>query len=395
MQSNSWWLFLASLFVLGALLKVYLLAIFAVMLAVISVLARWWQKRALIGVIYRRRPFYWRGFPGEKINLRIEVENRKLLPISWLRIHDPWPYTVGPEDDTQLVPTENPDIGLLVNLFSLRWFERVRRSYTLLLRKRGVYRVGPARLESGDLFGIFEQSGLTGEAEFLTVFPEPLQFSELRLPAEDPFGDRRVRRRLYEDVNQPMGVRGYHPEDDFRRVHWPASAHIGELQVKVYQPVSAKVMVVCLNVTTSPHYWEGYYPELLEHLVRASAAIIQRSLEDGYRVGLISNGSLAHSDQPFRIQANRSPGQLGHLLQTLAGVTPFVIGPFDRFLRAEMPRLPYGASLVIVSGTMTPALAETILQLKQHGRRVTLLSFTTQDPPLIPGVQVLHRPFVL
>ena len=135
-------------------------------------------------------------------------------------------------------------------MFSLRWFERARRSYILLFRKRGIYAIGPARLDSGDLFGIFEQVKEVGPNQTLTVFPTLLPFSEMGFPAEDPFGDRRSRRRLFEDPNRPMGVREYRPEDSFRRIHWPATARTGQLQVKVYQPTSGQVMMVCLNVST-------------------------------------------------------------------------------------------------------------------------------------------------
>lgn len=393
MAPLTWWPFLGLVFLLGILLKVYPLAAFAIMLAFMSALASWWNRRALEDVVYRRRLYYQRGFPGEQVDLQVEVENHKFLPLSWLRIEDLWPSAVGPEDETILKPTHTSELGQLVNLFTLRWFERARRSYTLLLRKRGVYRLGPARIESGDLFGLFERVKEDEQADYLTVFPEPLPFEKLKLPADDPFGDRKARRRLYEDPNRPMGVRDYHPEDDFRHVHWPATAHTGELQVRVYQPISAQVMVVCLNVSTLPHYWEGTVPGLLEYLVRVSATLVQRGLQDGYRVGLISNGCLAHADQPFRVPAGRSPRQLSQLLSALAGVTPFVTGTFDRFLMAEVPRLPYGATLVIVTGLMTPSLAEAVLRLRQHGRRITLLCFTRQAPPAIPGVVVVHLPY--
>ncbi len=393
MAPVSWWPFLGLVFLLGILFKVYSLAGFAIMLALVSTLANWWNRRALENLVYHRRLHYRRGFPGEQISLQVEVENQKFLPLSWLRIQDLWPSAVGPEDESILRPTHTPESGYLVNLFTLRWYERARRSYQILLRQRGVYRLGPARLESGDLFGFFEQVEEVEPLDYLTVFPEPLPFEALKLPAEDPFGDRQARRRLYEDPNQPMGIRDYHPEDDFRHIHWPATAHTSELQVKVYQPVSARVLIVCLNVSTLPHYWEGTYPGLLEHLVRVSATLVQRGLQDGYRVGLISNGSLAHADQPFRVPAGRSPEQLTRLLSALAGVTPFVTGPFDRFLMTEMTRVPYGATLVIVTGLMSLSLAETILRLRQHGRQITLLSFARDKPPSIPGVQVVHLPF--
>ncbi len=380
--------------ILGVVMRVPLLVTFILMLLLVLSLATWWQKRSLDGVKYHRRPFYKRAFPGERIPLQIEIENRKLLPLTWLRVQDPWPKAVGPEEDDVLAPTHLPDQGLLTNVFSLRWYERARRNYTLKFRKRGVYAVGPVKIESGDLFGIYERSERQDPVELLTVFPELIPFKDLHLPADDPFGDRRSRRRLYEDPNQPIGVRDYLPEDSFRRVHWPATAHTGQLQVKVFQPTSANIIVVCLNVSTFARHWEGTNPDLLEHVIKVAATLATKGIEDGYRVGLIANGCLAHADQPFRIPPGRSPKQLASLLGALAGVTPVVTGRFENFLIKQIPRVSYGANLLIVTGVTNPELFEALVQLKHHGRHISLLSFAEKPPKQVPGVRTFHMPFV-
>jgi uncharacterized protein (DUF58 family) len=393
MEPKNWIPILSIMLFLGVVLHIHLLIALTVMLMVVIGLAHWWRRHSLDGVNYRRRPHYRRGFPGEQVTLNLEVENRKILPISWLRIQDPWPAAVSPQEADVLAPTHIPGQGLLTNVFSLRWYELARRSYILLFRQRGIYPVGPARLESGDVFGLYETSLERGPVELLTVFPSLIPFEELRLPADDPFGDRKSRRRLYEDPNQPMGVRGYHPEDSFRRVHWPATAHTGELQVKVYQPTSANVLVVCLNVSTFSRHWEGTNPQLLEHLIKVAGTLVNRGIRDGYRVGLIANGCLAHADQPFRIPPGRSPKQLATLLEALAGVTSVTTASFERFLVKEAPRLPYGATLIVVTGVIAPGLAEALVQLRQHGRHLTLLSFAEQAPPTLPGIRSYYLPF--
>lgn len=393
MEPKHWLPILGILFAFGVFMEVRSLTALTVLLAVVIGLTSWWQRRALKGVTYMRKPHYTRSFPGERVALKLEVENRKLLPISWLRIQDPWPKAIGPEDEDALAPTHITDQGLLTNVFSLRWYESANRVYSLLFRKRGRYVVGPARMESGDLFGLYEQSQEYGKGDILTVFPALVPFHSLGLPPDDPYGDRKSTRRLYEDPNQPIGVRDYHPEDSFRRVHWPATAHTGELMVKVYQPTTANVLVVCLNASTFSRHWEGTNPQLLERVISVAATLVNQGFQDGYRVGLISNGCLAHADQPFRIPPGRSPKQLGTLLEALAGVTSVVTGQFEQFLIRELPRVPYGASLVIVTGVTTPELEETLAQLRKHGRRITLLSFAEQPPGNIPGVRVFHLPF--
>jgi uncharacterized protein (DUF58 family) len=389
----SWWPFLGLIFLLGLLTKVYPLAAFSIMLLIISSVARWWKQHSLDELQFQRRFVYRRGYPAETITMQIELENRKFLPVPWLRIQDMIPHAVAPTDESLLYPSHIPDLGFLISLFSLRWYERDRRTFELLLRKRGVYKLGPVGVESGDLFGLFEQIENRDQIDYLTVFPEQFSFRALQLPSGDPFGDRSTTRRLYFDQNQPMGVRDYQPEDDFRQIHWPATAHSGDLQVKTYQPVSARVLVVCLNAMTLPHYWEGTDPELLEHLVRVTASVVERALADGYRVGISSNSALAHADQPFRVPPSRSPNQLINLLTALASVTPFVSGTFDRFLIAEAPRMPYGATLMIITAITNDDLVEALLRLKQHGRRITLLSFARHPPPLIPGITIHHLPY--
>jgi uncharacterized protein (DUF58 family) len=381
------------LMMLGIMFKEPFLITLSSALFVIIGVAYWWQRRSLVGVSYRRIFHFTRGFPDEQIDLKVEVENRKLLPISWLRVQDDWDRAVGPVDEELLAPSHLKDRGFLTNIFSLRWYEKARRSYSLLLRKRGIYSIGPARLDTGDLFGIFEKAKEVGPNHFLTVFPTLLPFSKIEFPAEDPFGDRRSRKRLFEDPNRPMGVREYRPEDSFRKVHWPATARTGQLQVNVYQPTTGQVMMVCMNVSTFARHWEGVYPELLEYLIKVAATLINEGIREGYKVGLVANGCLAHADQPFRIPPGRSPQQLAILLQALAGVTSVVTGNFERFLLREIPRIPYGATLIILTAVTTPELASTLIQLKQHERRIILFSLAQESPSIVPGIQIIHQPF--
>ena len=392
MPLERWLLFSGIVFLFGAITDIPYLMTFSAALGVLLGITSWWRRHSLDGVVYRRRPYYRRAFPGENVPVQVDIENRKPLPLSWLRIEDPWPLAVGPEDETILVPSYVPDEGLLTNVFSLRWFEKMRRNYTLLFRKRGLYKVGPATLQSGDVFGMYEVQRKDEHANYLTVYPKILPLERLDLPAEDPFGDRRSRRRIFEDPNQPMGVREYRPEDGFRRVHWPATARTGQLQVKVFQPTSAQVAMICLNATTFENH-HGVYAELFEHLVSVSATLADRYFKDGHQVGLISNGCIAHSFRPLNISPSRSLKQLGALLEALAEISPMGMIPFEKFLIREMPRVPYGASLLIISALTPPVLMETLARLKRHNREITLLSLAQEPPKEIPGMKILHRPF--
>jgi uncharacterized protein (DUF58 family) len=352
-----------------------------------------WSRQSLRGLIYQRRFRFRRYFPDEEMEVQIAVENRKLLPLPWLQIEDEWPLHVGPLDSSALARAEHdPDMGYLINTYSLRSYERIRRRFVLLARQRGVFQIGPAHLLSGDPFSLFDRKiALTDRHEMLIVYPRIKSLPDLGLPLKDPFGDRQVQQQLFEDPSRTMGVRDYSPQDSFRHIHWKATAHTGRLQTKVYEPMRGLRTVLCLNVATFEQHWRGVWPAMLEYEMEVAASLAHWGLSEGHSVGMTANGTLAHADQPFRIPPSRSPDQLAHILEALAAVSYFVSSGFDRFLIEESPRLPWGATLVLITPYMNDAITATIMRLRDSGRRVVLICLG-KVPPLLRGVLTYHLP---
>jgi uncharacterized protein (DUF58 family) len=369
-----------------------LLAVVGMMVAVFGV-AWIWNRWALKDVIYRRRLQYRRAFPGEGVDCAIEVENRKFLPLGWLLTNDKWPLAVAPKDEELLKSSAISEDGILRSVLALRWYHRIRRSIPLVFRERGVYTLGPATAISGDPFGVFETRAELARWQRVVVFPEVRPTSELGLKPDDPFGPRKTTRRLFEDASRPMGVRDYRPEDGFRRIHWPATARIGKLQTRVFQPISGIDLVVCLNIATLEPHWLGIRPKLLEELISTAASLIQEAFSAGYRVGMISNGGIAYAGRSFRVPPGRSPKQLSTLLEALAGITPVVIGPFSRFLIAQAPKLEYGSILLVVTAILTDDLLEAVMRLKERARKMIFFSLSEKEPPPISGVEIVHQPY--
>lgn len=393
MPAQIWFPILVILFFVGAYTSNGWLVALSVATAAVLGIALLWSRHALDQVSYRRRIHYRRGFPGERTDVRLEVENRKRLPLSWLRITDQWPQAAGPLDDKMLTASHIPGVGRLTQILSLRWNEKVTRKFEIEFKERGVYQVGPVDYTSGDLFGLYDEWKSEPNQDYVTVFPKLMPLKALEIETENPMGDHRSRRQIFEDPSRTMGVRNYHPEDEFRRIHWPATARTGELQVKIYQPVNSKVMVICLNIATSAQPWLGINHQLSEHLISLAGTLCYQNIQQGYSVGLISNSCLAHSDQPFVIQPSHSQKQLPHLLESLARITLLVTSPFETFLSRSLPKLPFGASLVVISAVVTPALCETLLRIKRYRSNTTLISLDPALPPSIPGIQVIHMPY--
>lgn len=396
MVLNEAWMSLALLaFLIGLLARQGAFTILGVVLIVVSIVARTWSRYALRRVTYDRQLQPRRAFIGETVDLLLTIENRKLLPIGWLRISDEWPEDLALAKGADDLHTGGTAGQLaLRNDFSLHWYERVRRRYQIRCDARGYYRLGPARAISGDIFGMYQTECAFSTIHWLIVYPRILPIDELGLPPKDPFGSVKARQRIFEDPSRTIGVRDHHPEDEFRRIHWKASARKQELQVKVYEPTTSFTPVVFLNVATFDKYWQGTIPELLERCITVAASICHYAAEKRYVVGLVANGSIPRSDQPIRVLPGRDPQQLTRILEALAAVTPVANTDISELLTRESARLSWGATLVVVTAHVNRELEATLLRLHAAGRRLVLVSLaeTPPDPLVSEEILTYHLP---
>ncbi len=387
------WYWLAGIFVLIGLLTKEngFMALAACLLTVIP-LAYGWNHWSLKRLDYRRRFDRQRVFPGETVMMTLEVTNRKFLPLSWVRFEDEFPLSIDPQEINLSPSATSETTGYLRSAFSVRWYERVRRTYHLRCRQRGHYFLGPVKAESGDLFTLFTTKQERLLRDPIIVYPQIFPLQELGFPTRSPFGETRTRHSLIQDPTRVRGIRDYRPEDGFRHVHWKASARRGALQTRVYEPTTDMSLMVALNVQTMPQIWLGIRPDLLERAVAVAASIANYAAEQRWTLGLLSNG-VPRSDQPIKVLPGRSPGQLAHVLEALAAVTAFSSGSIEGLLRAESPRIPLGATLAVVTAIVNEELLATLLQLREAGRRVVLVSLAEQPHPAdLEGILVYHLP---
>jgi len=360
-------------------------------LVLVAVAAGWtWNRYAVRGIDYQRSLSERRAFLGEEIELGLEVTNRKLLPVSWLKVEDEFPLPVTMLDGV-VQPSTKPGIGLLGNLMSLRWYERARWRYKLRCDTRGVYAFGPAHFEAGDLFGLFNSQRIHAGQDWLIVYPRVKPIELLGLPPKDPFGEVKARQRIFEDPSRTIGIRDYQFRDTLKRMHWKATARRQKLQVKVYEPTTSFQLLIFLNMVTLPRHWQGTIPELLEDVVSAGASIASYAVEKRFQVGLLANGCWPQSDQPLKVLPSRSPDQLMRILEALAAVSAMPTISIEALLHSESARLPWGATLAVVTAVVTEELLIVMSRLQDAGRRMVLLHMDDKPLPFEISRVAVHR----
>ena len=348
-----------------------------------------WNRYCLVRVEYQRRLSASRVFFGEEVQLEVEVANRKLLPLPWIQIDDEMP-----EEVTLLKgktgPSHKATRVVLSNLLSLWWYHRIKRRYPIRCLQRGYFAFGPARVQSGDLFGFFKREMEVPQVNYLMVYPRILPLEKLGIPSKQPLGDIRTR-HIFEDPILTLGVRDYHFGDSLKRIHWKTTARTGKLQTKVFEPTTTVDVGIFLDVRTMvPPLW-GFIPELLELSIAAAASISNYAVAQGYRVGLYVNQSKRFSSESIRIAPSQHPDQLLHMLEALAQVHPLETIAIEKLIQRESSGLPWGSTMVIVTAALTDALLSTLFKMRRAGRMVALVLVGGPEPSLSKdGLTVYH-----
>ena len=348
-----------------------------------------WNRLSLEQVHYEREVTQNRVFRGEETTLAISLMNRKPVPLAKIDVEDEFPEEIEIMD-AEVSPGSNPKSMVIKHHTSLSWYERVRWEYTIKCDTRGFYRFGPARMESGDLFGFYESEATHTDRDYLLVYPRVIPLPDLGLPPLRPFGDTRGGIEIFQDLSRPRGIREYRTGDPLKIVDWKATARTGQLQVRAFEPSSTFTVILVVSVETSERPWEGYSPTNLERVITASASIASYAAERQYSIGLFSNGVPILTDRPMKVPPASAPEQLTIILEALATVRPLPVGPMADHIALNLRQFPLGATLVMVAAIITDDGVDRIANLRRQGYKVVVVWVGDSEPPEMPEGVATH-----
>lgn len=160
---------------------------------------------------------------GQAVDGSVSLRNGKRLPAPWIVWRDGVEAGLDGEGETAAFETVPAGGSSLL-------------TYRLHSTRRGLFRVGPAVVESAGPFGLVRRFRVDPDVRFVTVFPRTVSLGQGWPLGHRPIHEVPRRRSLFEDPSRFLGVRPYRPGDGPRRVHWRATVRSGSLQVKLFEP---------------------------------------------------------------------------------------------------------------------------------------------------------------
>jgi uncharacterized protein (DUF58 family) len=345
---------------IGGAAASYPIAAIGVVVAIVGLL-RWIAvDRGLRGVVVNRRFERDRVVCGDPVNVILTIRNRDPLPIPWLRLAESLPTELElslPSKAGLHSPAETQIGGRaeLRNGWSLAPYRRVTRQVHLVSGHRGAYRFEEVHVAAGDLLGrtIAEEDRRLPA----TLIVRPRLVATLALDARHDWqGERATRTGRIDDPSRFAGVRPYAAGDPVRRLHWRATARLGQPVVKRFDPARERDVVIVLDIETRAEDWRRSRTadrereaDQLEELCIVAASLARRFEREGAACGLAAASLSGGARRILFAAPSGAAGQSGHIGDMLARLGPYPSAAFGALL-AGMGRLVRpGTQLVVLT----------------------------------------------
>lgn len=330
---------------------------------------------------------------GERVAVSVTVKNNGSLPVAWVLLEDLLPRHALIHDPPSLAVD-----GRRVALSMLRPKGEKTILYQLTCNRRGYFQLGPLVMETGDLFGLHRRYRVGTKPSFLLVYPEVIPLDGYDVSSKRPIGEVRMAHRLFEDPTRIAGVREYQAGDPMNRVNWKATARMGTLHSKVYEPssVAGATIVLDFHRGSHPKKNEPYRSELA---VTATASLANAVYEMGQQLGLVTNGrdaadriqqegfdvDLRTRDKAQRVAAMREdndrlrpiivptmrgPEQFMQILETLARLELTDGLELPALIAETASRIPRDATVIAILSSVNETNAVALGNLKRQGYAV-------------------------
>jgi uncharacterized protein (DUF58 family) len=326
----------------------------------IYIVSLFWTRQSAKNITCERK-FEKRAFWGEEITVKLNIRNKGWLPVPWLLVYES-------------LPVELAAGSTIRRVLSLGPHGRTEVIYKLGAYKRGYYPVGPFTTKLGDTLGLADIQELEKQSDFITVYPHIIPLSNAKLPSRSPLGTLRHHLPIFEDPSRMRGKRDYVASDSMRRVDWKATASTGRLQVKLFEPSIALQTVIFLNLNMK-EYTARERIDATELAIVIAASLASWTVSQKQAVGLTTNGVDSHTNNPEvqPIPSRKGRGQLVRILELLARLQCTESLPLTKMLDAETPKLPWGTTVVIITGSIDDTLFDEVFQIQRRGQNVVMI----------------------
>ena len=273
-----------------------------------------------------------RVFAGDTLSLTVNTDNHKFLPVA-VQIH---------LQSSKILNSFSSDTSLEAE-DTLLWYQSLSSGWKLQAKSRGVHDIGPLRIFSGDLLGLFVKEVENQKTIQVIVYPRLVTLKPFSVPGRDFFGVPGGKHPVHDPV-YILGTADYHYSRPAKYIHWKATARHCRLQEKIFDSTEQEKVLI---VVDTEQFAANSAEEAFERTLEVAASMTVHLKRRGSSVGFASNGAMS-GDVPSVVPMSRTSAQLGSILETMARLRMEPREAILDFLRRAV-RVPSGTTCVYFS----------------------------------------------
>lgn len=310
---------------------------------------------------------------GEEFEITTIIENRKAIPITFLRVSERLPNTLSYKFNVNLVETKN---SLFHTFFMFAMpYERIKRTYKAIGKKRGGYTFREVNLTVGDFIGLKTSLKEINYLQELVVLPKKIRMEDVLIPYGKYYGDISVRRWIIDDPLMTIGIKEYTGNEPEKHIHWPSSLKTGDLMVRNFDYTTDSSVGIILNIESSKPFWADIREESIEMCISLCRDILENLEKEKVPYSLLVN---SHVSSFYRENNFIHPGlgynHFQYVLESLGRLSYGVSYPFEEFLRRINNQRYNFTSYIVVTPRLFESYLEPLERLKGKTNRLILIS---------------------
>lgn len=297
---------------------------------------------------------------GGDLEVEITIQNRSSFPIPYLLIEDDQPE--------KLSAPKQKKKNLIYPWFRSKSVIRYQISHL----KRGIYRWDKIELMTGDLFGFIRVQKVIPLPGEVMVYPKTYSVQKWQSENEKNSGTVFSQNQTSEDAASLTGVREYRIGDRFHRIHWKQTAKTMRLMTKEFERFVTNDFMFILD--QEKQKYTGFESERFETAVELTASLVKFGEEKRFMTGLLAEGGNRR-----RTPLARGPEHLMNIYEILAVAEPDSEIPFPDTVLNEIPYLPFGTTVVLITPILDHRLYQLLAELSIRKMKTEVMMITGRE----------------
>lgn len=329
----------------------------------------------------------------ENVFMELIIENRKRLPISFLRIEEMLPNIIKFKGKANY--HETPGFIMHNVNMMIKGNYKIIKKYSISFKHRGNYdfKESRARIIVGDYLGTsFLEKSVPEYSTDLVIAPKAYDIENNLIPFGDYNGEISVKRFIIEDPILTIGLREYTGAEPQKHIHWPSSLKSGRLMVKQfdYTCETKASVIVNLEVTKPvPMVFDNKQKEDMEKVISISRSVADLLEQKGVPY-LISANTKTSGEFTQNIMDICGWGNqhFDSVLEYLGRLTYDLKYSFENYLQEIMKNDMSQSTVILIIPYLFQSYLEQIEMLRNNCKTLIIISLSEDN------LELLHKSIV-